>query len=77
MDFAGNIMLWAMDNYKGIEDITHEQMVNSYWNEYFQSCTMHTPETGLEMPHETELQISTFDYDPSIDSLFAGGAFEC
>ena len=54
-DFMGRIGAWAMSRFKGIEDITHEQMVNMFWNEeYFNKCCMSTPETGLEMPHENE-----------------------
>jgi len=31
MDYAGQIVEWAMTRYKGIEDVTHEQMVNEFW----------------------------------------------
>lgn len=30
-DYAGQIVDWAMSQYKGIEDVTHEQMVNEFW----------------------------------------------
>jgi len=33
MDIAGEIMAWAFDRYKGIEDLSHETMVNTYWEE--------------------------------------------
>lgn len=32
MDYAGQIVEWAMTRYKGIEDVTHEQMVNEFWS---------------------------------------------
>ena len=41
-----------------------KEMVNSFWNEYFESCEMSTPETGLEMPHEEDL---TYSYHPNAD----------
>ena len=43
---------------------TYEEKVNSFWNEYFQTCTMSTPETGLEMPHEEDL---SYTYYPNAD----------
>jgi hypothetical protein len=63
-DYAGQIVDWMMFRFKGIEDISHEDMVNNFWNEYFQSCTMGTPETGLEMPHEEDL---SYTYHPNVD----------
>lgn len=64
-DFMGKIGAWAMSRFKGIEDITHEQMVNMFWNEeYFNKCSMSTPETGLEMPHEEDL---SYTYYPNAD----------
>ena len=54
-DYAGQFVEWSMSRFKGIEDITHEQMINMFWNEeYFDKCEMRYPETGLEMPHENE-----------------------
>jgi len=52
MDYAGEVMEFAFTKYKGIEDITHEQLVNEYWQQYFNSCTMNDKSTGLEQPHE-------------------------
>lgn len=49
MDIAGDIMAWAFNRYKGIEDLTNEQLVNDYWNEYFRSCTMSDGYTGMEI----------------------------
>ena len=43
---------------------TYEEKVNSFWNEYFQTCAMSTPETGLEMPHEEDL---SYTYYPNAD----------
>ena len=51
-DYAGQIVDYAFSKIQHFS--TNEDMVNSFWNEYFQSCTMSTPETGLEMPHENE-----------------------
>lgn len=63
-DYAGQIIDWVMLRFKGIEDISHEDMVINFWNKYFQSCTMCTPETGLEMPHEEDL---SYTYYPNAD----------
>lgn len=52
MDYAGQIVDYSLSKVRHF--VNHEDMVNSFWNEYFQSCTMSTPETGLEMPHENE-----------------------
>jgi hypothetical protein len=62
--YVGEIVAYAMDNFKGIEDLSHEEMVNSFWNEYFESCEMCDPETGLEMPHEEDF---TYSYHPNAD----------
>ena len=67
-DYAGQIVAYAMDNFKGIEELGHAEMVNSFWNKYFESCEMSTPETGLEMPHEEDL---TYSYHPNIDDYNA------
>ena len=48
-DVAGLIVNWALFRFKGIEDLSHEDMVDAYWKEYFCGCTMSTPETGLEI----------------------------
>lgn len=57
MEVAGEFMKFAFgmpDKYTSIEYITTKEMVNMYWEEYFNSCKMKTPETGLEMPHEED-----------------------
>lgn len=65
MQVAGEIMAWAMTRFKGIEDITHKQMVNMFWNEeYFATCEMRNTETGLEMPHEEDF---SYTYYPNVD----------
>lgn len=51
-DYAGQIVNYAL-TCNAVFD-SHETMVKCFWDEYFQSCTMSTPETGLEMPHENE-----------------------
>tara|TARA_R110002153_G_scaffold38920_1_gene112562 strand:- start:516 stop:716 length:201 start_codon:yes stop_codon:yes gene_type:complete len=33
-------------------------VINRFWNEYFKGCTMSTPTTGLEMPHEENITYS-------------------
>jgi len=54
-DIAGNIMAWSIlnDNIPLLNDdgslITTEQLTQWYWDEYFQSCEMSKPETGLEV----------------------------
>jgi hypothetical protein len=30
-DYAGRIIDWAFRNFKGIEDVSHEEMVKQYW----------------------------------------------
>lgn len=62
MDYAGQIVDYAFHKIQHFP--TNEDMVNSFWNEYFQSCTMGTPETGLEMPHEEDL---SYTYHPNAD----------
>ena len=53
MNIAGDIMFWSFSRFKGIENVSYEEMVNTFWKEeYFDTCAMNTPETGLEMPHE-------------------------
>ena len=61
MEVAGEIMKFAFGKFTSIEDITTEKMVNTYWDEYFNSCEMKNPETGLEMPHEEDTYYSN-DY---------------
>ena len=63
-DFMGRIGAWAMDHFKGIEDISTEKMVDIYWEQYFYNCAMRTPETGLEMPHEEDF---SYTYHPNSD----------
>ena len=62
MDYAGQIVDYSLSKVRHF--VNHEDMVNSFWNEYFQSCTMSTPETGLEMPHEEDL---SYTYHPNAD----------
>ena len=61
-DYAGQIMDYAFSKIQSF--LNNEDMVNSFWNEYFQTCTMSTPETGLEMPHEEDL---SYTYHPNAD----------
>ena len=70
MEVAGEIMKFAFGKFTSIEDITTEKMVNTYWEEYFNSCEMKTPETGLEMPHEED-----YYSDNYLDQLYHTG--EC
>ena len=52
MGVAGDIMSFAFSYFTGKDEPTQEEMVNTYWDKYFNSCEMKNPETGLEMPHE-------------------------
>ena len=73
MEVAGEIMRFVFvmqDKFTSIEDITTKEMVNTYWEEYFNSCEMKTPETGLEMPHEED-----YYSDNYLDQLYHTG--EC
>jgi hypothetical protein len=63
MDYAGKIIEFALYKYKGIEDITHEQLVNDYWQQYFNSCTMNDKSTGMEQPHDQATWTDIFGDD--------------
>jgi hypothetical protein len=52
MSVAGEVMDFAFGYFTGKGELTTEEMVNTYWDNYFNSCEMKNPETGLEMPHE-------------------------
>lgn len=50
---GAEIIDWALNNTGVLENLTTPELTQMFWDEYFDSCEMGAPETGLEMPHES------------------------
>jgi len=43
---------------------TDPEVINKFWTDYFKQCTMGTPDTGMEMPHEEDnLNLALREFD--------------
>lgn len=62
MDVAGDIMLFAFNYFKGKEPVSQEEMVTTYWKEYFEGCQMKDPVDGFEVIDESVRQDYIFYY---------------
>ena len=46
-----------------------EGTINNFWTNYFETCTMSAPTTGMEMPHEESNLDRAFREFDILDSL--------
>lgn len=56
MDYAGQIIEFAFENYKGIEEVSQEEMINSFWQPLLPSVDYSLQSDGDSEP------MSDWDY---------------